>query len=234
MWVLPVEETGPGCEPISPGFLREPVSAYSSLAFVVAAVVIVVGARRGWLNRWSGRTADGVRAPSVLGYAVLVAGIGFGSIAQHGPNPVWADLAHDLPLLGTLTFIIADAVADLAARPRAWWWWAVPIVALAPLLHLAPHAGDLAQGGVAVVTVAISLERARRRPPLRRPIFFTVVLLGTGGIVEIVSSPGWPLCRAGIPPYGHAVWHVFIAAGLAMLASVMGHRADRDAPVSVR
>lgn len=232
---VPVGEVGPGCEPIADGFLREPVSTFSSLAFVVAAVVVVVLARR--RRRALGPlSSGGIVEPPSTAYAALVAGIGLGSVVQHGPNPIWADLAHDLPLLATLLLIIADAVADLSGRARAWWWWALSTVAIAPVIHLLPTAGDLTQGGVAVIAVLVSLVRAGRRPPLRRAIGWTVGLLAVGGIVEILSSPGWPLCDPETRWwFGHAVWHAFVAAGLAVLASALGWRqsspgvADLDA-----
>jgi len=223
------DEVGPGCEPISHGFLREPVSTYSSLAFVVAAVVIVLLGRR---RRRSLERAPGpveAREPSSTAYAVLVAGIGLGSVVQHGPNPFWADLARDLPLAATLIFIIADSVADLAGRSRVWWWWALPTALLAPVIHFFPQPGDMAQGAVSVVTVLLGVYRAYRRPALRRPIIWTVALLATGGILEILSSPGWPLCDPETRWwYGHAVWHAFVAAGLAALAPALGWRQVRD------
>lgn len=223
-----VDEVGPGCEPLAGGFLREPVSTWSSLAFVVAGVVVVVLARR--RRRALGSpVAGGVVEPPSAAYAALVAGIGLGSMVQHGPNPVWADLAHDLPLLATLLLITADAVADLTGRARSWWWWVLPTAAIAPVIHVWPTAGDLTQGGVAVVTVVISLVRAWRRPPLRPTILWTLALLSTGGVVEILSSPGWPLCDPETQWwFGHAVWHVLIAAGLAVLAGALGWR---EAPV---
>ena len=219
------DETGPGCEPIGDGFLREPFSMYSSLAFVVAAVVIVLLARRRRRAREGGPGAVGVREPSSIVYAVLVAGIGLGSVAQHGPNPFWADLAHDQPLLATLLFIIADSAADLAGRRRVWWWWALPTALLAPVLHFFPQPGDMAQGAVSVVTVLLGVYRGYRRPALRRPIAWTIALLAVGGIIEILSSPGWPLCDPETSWwYGHAVWHAFVAAGLAALAGALGWR----------
>lgn len=224
-----VEEVGPGCEPLADGFLREPVSAWSSLAFVVAGVVIIVLARR---RRRAARAAAavdpagaGVVEPPSAAFAALVAGIGFGSVVQHGPKPVWADLAHDLPLLATLLLIAADAVADLTGRARAWWWWVLPTLAIAPVVHLWPTAGDLTQGGAAVVAVVVSLVRAWRRPPLRPPILWTLALLATGGAVEILSSPGWPLCDPATRWwFGHAVWHAVVAAALAVLAGALGYR----------
>lgn len=218
-------EIGPGCEPIGDGFLREPASMYSSLAFVVAAVVIVLLARRRRRARDGGPGAAGVREPSSVAYAVLVAGIGLGSVAQHGPNPFWADLAHDLPLAAALIFIIADSAADLAGQPRVWWWWALPTAVLAPVIHYFPQPGDMAQGAVSVVTVLLGVYRAYRRPALRRTIAWTIALLATGGILEILSSPGWPLCDPETRWwYGHAVWHAFVAAGLAALAPALAWR----------
>lgn len=216
-------EIGPGCEPISHGFFREPISAWSSLVFVVAGVVIVLLARERRAGRGRWPAPDVVEPPS-LGYAALVAGIGLGSVAQHGPNPVWADLAHDLPLLGTLVLITVDAIADLVHRPRVWWWWALPTAAIAPIIHWAPAVGDATQGAVAAVAVLVNLYRARRRPALRRPILWTVALLALGGILEILSSPGWPLCYPGTWWYGHAAWHLCVAAGLAVLAGALGWR----------
>lgn len=221
-----VDDVGPGCEQVVDGFLREPVSAWSSLAFVVAAVLIEVLARR----RRAGPSAPGgppdavVERPS-LTYAVLVAGIGVGSVVQHGPNPVWADLAHDLPLLATLALIAADAVADLAGRAHAWWWWALPTALLAPVIHWFPDAGDMSQGVVATLAVLLNLERARRQPGLRRPIGWTVVLLAVGGLLQLASRPGKPLCFPDSSWwYPHAVWHVVVAAALTILAGGLGLR----------
>lgn len=223
--LIMADEVGPGCEPISHGFLREPASTYSSLAFVLAAVVIVVlgRRRRRALNRAPGAAAG--HEPSSTVYAILVAGIGLGSMFQHGPNPYWADLAHDLPLAATLIFIIADSAADLAGRARVWWWWALPTAVLAPVIHFFPQPGDMAQGAVSVVTVLLGVYRAYRRPALRRAIAWTIVLLAIGGIIEILASPGWPLCDPETRWwYGHGVWHAFVAAGLAALAPALGWR----------
>ena len=170
----------------------------------------------------------GAHEPSSVAYAILVAGIGLGSVVQHGPNPFWADLAHDLPLAATLIFIIADSVADLAGRSRVWWWWALPTALLAPVIHFFPLLGDAAQGAVSVITVLLGVDRAYRRPALRRAIAWTIGLLATGGILEIASSPGWPLCDPETRWwYGHAAWHAFVAAGLAALAPALGWRGAR-------
>ena len=227
-WLLPVsDDVGPGCEQVTDGFLREPASAWSSLAFILAGVLIEILARR---RRWADlRGPDGpvgaVVEPPSLTYALLVAGIGVGSVVQHGPNPAWADLAHDVPLLATVALIAADAAADLAHRSRRWWWWALPTALLTPVLHWLPDAGDMAQGVVAGVAVVLNVERARRQPALRGPIWWTVALLGAGGLLQLASRPGRPLCFPDSSWwYPHAVWHVVVAAALTILAGGLGLR----------
>lgn len=216
------DDTPPGCEQAVPGFLREPASAWSSLAFVIAGVVIVVLGRRRRRALEAAPAADVVE-PSSTTFAVLVAGIGLGSVVAHGPNPFWADLAHDVPLLGTLAFIVADGVADLAGRRRVWWWWALPTAALTPVIHLWPDQGDMSQGLVAVATVLTGTLRGWRRPAVRRPVVVCLVLLATGGLLEILSRDG-PLCLPQSLWRGHAAWHIFVAAGLAALAEALGWR----------
>ena len=229
LWAVPsaADDVGPGCEQVTDGLLREPVSAWSSLAFILAGVLIEVLARRRRRADLSG--SDGPRGavvePPSLTYALLVAGIGVGSVVQHGPNPPWADLAHDLPLLATVALLAADAAADLAHRSRRWWWWALPTALLTPVVHWLPDVGDMAQGVVAGVAVLLNVERARRQPALRRPIWWTVALLGAGGVLQLASRPGKPLCFPDSSWwYPHAVWHTVVALALTILAGGLGLR----------
>ncbi|MBX9244974.1 hypothetical protein ICW40_09145 [Actinotalea ferrariae] len=207
---------GPGCEAAPGGPLQEPVAALTSLAFVVAALVIVVDARR--------RAA---RVP--LAYAALVAAVGVGSFVQHGPDPAWSDPAHDLPLLATLTYVAADAAADLTGRRRRWWWWAFPVAALLPVVVLAPRPGDLAQVGVAVVAVGLTVRRAVAQPHLRRRVATALALLAVGASVGTLARAGWPWCDPASPWQGHGAWHVLAAAALAVLAPTVGRGAVRRA-----
>ncbi len=192
--------TGPGCEPYLDGFLQEPIAAISSLIYIVAALLA---------------------RPAPLPYAVLVAGIGVGSFVQHGPNPPFADLIHDLPLAGTLAFAAADAAAHLTAQPRRWWWWAVPAGALVPVIMLAPGPADLLQVGMAVAAIGLTLMRARRHPASRRRILLALGLLAVGGVIGRLSVSGGPLCDPESLLQGHAVWHVLSAAGLVVLAPLL-------------
>jgi hypothetical protein len=213
MAAAPTPPPGPGCEALRDGFLQEPVAAWSSLTYVVAAVVVLVMARRG------------PRPPALAGYAALVAGIGIGSFVQHGPDPVWSDLAHDLPLAATLCLVAADGVAALRGRSRAWWWWAAPTAALVPAILLVPRPADAAQAVVAAVAVVVTLLRARARAAERTRVLVAVGLLAVGAVVGTLSRAGGPLCDPTSVWQGHALWHVLSAAALVALAPVVTRRA---------
>ena len=199
---------GPGCEWAATGPLVEPVSALTSLAFVVAAAVVVVLRRRAAL-------------PVPVAYVVLVAGVGVGSVVQHGPDPAWSDPAHDLPLVGVLCFLAADAVAARRRTPRRWWWWALPTAVLMVAVIAWPRAGDLAQVGVAVVAGVLLVLRAYREPAARARVAVVLGLLGAGALVGSLSRTGGPLCDPSSVLQGHAVWHLAAACALAVLAPLV-------------
>lgn len=206
----PSTTPGPHCELPNSGPLLEPIAAYSSLAFLLAAALIAFHAHRR-------DSFDHTRRA----FAVLVAGIGVGSFLQHGPNPPLADLLHDLPLLGTLAFVAADSFGALAERPRRWWWWVGPTVAAVPLILAAPRMGDAAQVVVAAAAVVLTLVRARREVAIRRRVGGAVGLLAVGGVIGTLSRGGWPLCDPTSPWQGHAAWHVLAATALVVLAPAL-------------
>ncbi|MEE6283251.1 hypothetical protein [Georgenia sp. MJ170] len=228
MTVVAAAVAGPGCEAPGTGLLVEPVAAVSSLAFVLAGALIVL--RHHAALRGGRAGGPGAMPSSLAGYASLVVAVGLGSLVQHGPNPAYADLLHDLPLLATLAFVAADAVAALRGRGRSWWWWAVPTQALVPLILAAPRSGDLAQAGVAVVALGATLLRARTFPAVRREVGWAVGLLAVGGVVGTLSRAGWPLCDPHSLWQGHALWHVLAAAALVVLAPVIGTNHERPRP----
>ncbi len=209
--------TGHACEQ-GAGFLHEPVSALTSLAFVVAGGLVLIDGLR------AARARNGPPGPreGTVAYAALVAGIGVGSVVQHGPDPAWSDVAHDVPLVATLAFVAADSAAALAGRRRAWWWWAAPSVALVPVMATAPEAADATQAGIAVAAVALTLARARATPCLRPRVMASVGLLGLGAAIGALTRAGGPWCAPESLWQGHGAWHVLAAAALVVLAPVVG------------
>ncbi len=215
----------------------EPLSTWTSLAFVVAGAAIAVAATRARRGPPSGTALpDGAAATRLrVTLGVLVALIGVGSVIQHGPSPVWNPVAHDPPLLGALALVAADAVADLSGRRVRTWWWLTPTLLGVVLAATSVPASTAAQVLAAVVAVAASAGRAWRRPAVRRRTVTALVLLAAGGGTGTLTRPGWPLCDAdgplGVTLQGHAVWHVLAATALWVLAPTLGTRAAPRDPV---
>lgn len=201
------------CEALVDGFLSQPANTITSLAFVVAGIAIARSSR--------------VVRPARFTFAALVVATGVGSTIEHGPNPPWADLAHDLPLIALIAYIAVDATADLTARRLRSVWWLAPTLALAPVVLAAPRMADLLQVVIAAIAIGLSVQRARVRPPSRRSILAALSLLAVGGLIGTLSRSGWPLCRPDDLVQGHAVWHVLAALALWMIAPAVGRAAER-------
>jgi hypothetical protein len=212
------------CEQYRVGFLGEPASAVTSLAFVAAAVGILVSHRR------SGARRDTpVRDRQTVVFAALVAGTGVGSFIQHGPHPDWQAYAHDLPLAAVLIFVATDAVSDLTERELSPAWWLVPVVAMVPAAASGATASTMLQAAMATAAIGLSLVRARRRPALRRTLIAALVTAAAGAAIGALTDRT-PLCRADSLVQGHAVWHVLAAAALWRLATAMGARHRPPSP----
>lgn len=192
----------------------EPWSTVTSLAFVIVGMVLLL------TRAQRPHTTPGTQ----LAFTLLTIGVGLGSFLQHGPAPEWNPIVHDPPLVGVLALIAADGVADLTGRRLRTWWWAVPTLLCVGLAALAPGVSAAAQGIAAAVAIGVSLLRARRRPPLARPMLLALTIAGIGGLLGALGRPGWPLCDPGSWLHTHALWHVLAAAALWVLAPAVGRR----------
>jgi hypothetical protein len=92
------------CERIAGAALAQPVLAVTSLAYVAAGIAVLC-----WATR--------LKAPLAGVAGVALVAVGAGSFAYHGPQPSWAELAHDWPI------VAAGAVyaAGLARSGRRQW-----------------------------------------------------------------------------------------------------------------
>lgn len=214
----------------------EPLSTWTSLAFVVAGAAIVEATIRAHRHAPSGSTTPSVPDGASVRrlrptFGVLVVLVGVGSVVQHGPSPSWNPVAHDPPLLGTLALVAADAVADLTGRRLRTWWWLAPTLVSVALAATSVPASAAAQVVAAMVAVAASVVRAWRRPAVRRRTVTALGLLALGGTIGTLTRPGWPLCDAdgplGVTLQGHAAWHVLAAVALWVLAPTLGTRPPR-------
>lgn len=137
------------CEHISAAFLSQPVNALSSLAFVVAGVLIA-------------------RQPGRRLFGAAVASIGVGSFVAHGPRWPGSDWMHDVTIAWVLVLIAAEGA------PR--WVTASASVLVAVLLAVAPAANNPLL--VVLAVVAIGRPVLRRRREVRVLASFTVLGIG--------------------------------------------------------
>jgi hypothetical protein len=99
------------CERIMVGALAQPVLAVTSLAYVAAGLAVLP-----WFVR--------VRAPLAATAGLVLVAVGAGSFAYHGPQPSWAKLAHDWPIVVAGAVYAAGLVRS--ARRHQWSAWRKP------------------------------------------------------------------------------------------------------------
>ncbi|WP_207782196.1 hypothetical protein [Phytoactinopolyspora limicola] len=197
------------CEVFSSAFWGQPANSVTSLAFVVAGVVIAVATR-------------GPAQPRRLMYAFLVAATGIGSFVFHGPAPSWSPIVHDAPLVALLAFVAADAVSDLLGRRLSDVWWVAPAAVLIIVAGAVGSASTAVQGLAGVGAVSATVIRAYARPSARRTILTAGVVVGAGALIGTLSRSGGPLCQPDSLLQGHAIWHVLAAVALVLLTPVIG------------
>jgi hypothetical protein len=104
------------CERIAGVVLAQPVLAVTSLAYVAAGVAVLFWAVR-------------VRATLAGAAAVALVAVGAGSFAYHGPQPSWAELAHNWPIVAAGAVYAAGLARS--GRRQQWSAWAAPAVVFA-------------------------------------------------------------------------------------------------------
>jgi hypothetical protein len=198
---------GSDCEHIGRGLLAQPANALSSFAYVVAGALLL---RRALARRSQPRVACVV-------YAVTVVGVGIGSVAFHGPMPVWGRFAHDLSIAAVLAFVIGYDVALVrdATVDRGLVIFGGLTGACAAVLAAWP---DAANGlDVLLVAGAVAAEFVVTRSPAGRATGdarFWIVGIGVltiGAVLNALGRTDGPLCDADAPFQLHAGWHVVTA-----------------------
>jgi hypothetical protein len=117
------------CERIVGAALAQPVLAVTSLAYVAAGVAVL---------SWAVR----VRAPLAGAAGVALVAVGAGSFAYHGPQPSWAEPAHDWSIVA-LGAVYAAGLA-WSWRQQRWSAWAAPagVFALGLAAYVAGRSGS--------------------------------------------------------------------------------------------
>jgi hypothetical protein len=152
------------CERLRPGLVAQPVNTATSLAFVAAAGVTALRSRR--------RGAPhGVQE---VAFSALLALVGVGSVAFHGPQPRGAKALHDVPIAGLIALALATPVVRQARGRTALPGWSPQ------------RAAVLAGVGAAAVTAFVA---GRTSAPTCRPDS----LLQPHGLWHVLAAAGFTL-----------------------------------------
>jgi hypothetical protein len=117
------------CERIEGTALAQPVLAVTSLAYVAAGMAVLC---------WSMR----VRAPLAGAAGVALVAVGAGSFAYHGPQPSWAELAHDWPIVAAGAVYAAGLARSRRRQRRSAWVTAAGVFALGLAAYAAGRSGS--------------------------------------------------------------------------------------------
>ena len=117
------------CERIVGAALAQPVLAVTSLAYVAAGMVVLCWAMR-------------LRAPLAGTAGVALVAVGAGSFAYHGPQPSWAELAHDWPIIAAGAVYAAGLARCRRRKWRSAWAAAAGVFALGLVAYAAGRTGS--------------------------------------------------------------------------------------------
>lgn len=203
------------CEVLGDGLLAQPVNAWTSFAYVVVGLLVVF---RAW------RSPPGSRMEQAT-YGLIVAAVGVGSIAFHGPQPPGSKLIHDLPITAVAAFIAVNGLAAILGWSRA-----QMLGTLAGLVTLSGVAMALFPDAeiaitVPVVIAAIATEAVVYRRGLRGAAagktalrWYLAIggLLLLGGAINALGRTDGPLCDPEALVQLHGVWHVVTAVAFGL------------------
>ena len=193
---------GSDCELLGDGWLAQPANAWSSVAYVVAAAYVLARGRR-----WQ------VPLPVLAPAALALTLVGIGSFAFHGPQPGWADAAHD----GSIAAVLLVHLLVRPDRPHRICLAAGASFVAFAVVAAVPSSDLLLHGALAVAVAALELRR-RGTPPV------AVAALAAGAVVLALGRTGGALCDPNSLLQAHAGWHVLsaVAAGTALARTLRG------------
>jgi 1-acyl-sn-glycerol-3-phosphate acyltransferase len=188
------------CELRDEWLLEQDVNAWTSLAYVVAGMVLAWEVHRSRLPR------------AVYGLAAVVAVEGAGSFLYHGAAGDLSQFLHDVPLIGALCFIAGWHVGRLRDRTDA----GSLVGLLAGLLTATAmwvFARDATNVTVAVaLTVIVIASLIARRRGMAAVWSWPLILFGAVAVTTWgLGRPDSPLCDADSLLQPHGLWHVLTA-----------------------
>jgi hypothetical protein len=204
------------CERIDVVGVAQAVNTATSLAYLVAGVIVMtIGRRR--------------RRPVAVLLGVLLLGEGAGSALYHGDPGTLGQWLHDVAFLGILGLLAGWHVGRLYGREDAGAWVGALGVTIAVGLAHPALTGAVTAVAVVLVTsvvVAEAVARRRRLPPVYDARF--IALLVVAGVTYVLGRSGSPLCDPDSFVQLHSAWHVLSALALVVWA---GRALRDDGPV---
>jgi len=208
------------CEELAGGLVHQPVNAATSLAYLLAGVLVAV---------WGVRNQR-VRSSEALVYGLAMVAAGIGSVDYHGPASDLARLLHDGGIAAVVLFMAVHDVALVRGASRRWFGvtYGICLAVTLALFAAWPDISLAATGLVVAVAVVgeVIIWRRRLRPlggtTSSRRVTYLVALaaLTTGVVVNVLTRTGAPLCDPHGLWQGHGLWHVLTAVALGLWAVV--------------
>lgn len=194
------------CEALGGGWLLQPVEAWTSLAYTLVGIILIVSARR---------TAPAERTMRIA-FGVLMGATGIGSFLYHGPQSAGAGFAHDVTFLATLWFVaLMDPALSYGIRRRtSWLAFAAIGTTISVLLILIPTSTN-ALTAIAVVALVLSDVLMHRIGGLNGRWYATaLVLLAASLLFNVLGRSAASTCDPDSLLQFHALWHLFSASAL--------------------
>ena len=194
------------CEAFSNGSLEQPVNAWSSLAFTLVGLLIVVSATR----------ADGQERTLRAVFGALLIATGIGSFLFHGPQPTGARFLHDITFLAAVWFLAVMNLAAALSRPSATGWVAfgVGVGVMALLLSVFPDVTNVLTG-ITLAGLVLAGVALQRRGGINGWWFGIALAASVIAIALLVGGrSGSTWCDPGSVYQAHGGWHVFAAIAL--------------------
>lgn len=221
------------CETIRPEGIRQPANTYSSLAFVVLAVIVVARSTRKWRNpRGALRSRFSSSILNTIVLAAAFAFVGFGSAWFH------ATLSFTGQFVDVLGMYLIATFALLYSIDRLWGLRPVTMATaylvvngiLAAVLYWFPMARRFVFGLLvgAVVVTETRIRQGGDRSADRRYLVGAIATLAVAFLIWAVDYSRIA-CAPSSLVQGHAIWHILGA--LASWYLYLYYDSERNLPV---
>ena len=194
------------CEALGSGWLLQPVEAWTSLAYFLVGIVLIVSAKH---------TAPRERTMRIA-LGILMAATGIGSFLYHGPQSAGAGFVHDVTFLSTLWFVaLMDPASSYGIRKRSTWLaFGIVVATISAVLIAAPTSTNLLTGIAVFAFIVADLSMHRIGGIDGRWYSVALFLIAASLLFNVLGRSTAATCDPESLVQFHALWHVFSASAL--------------------